>query len=139
MYWINFFKEISIWRMVRRIARRNQNLLEENNLRVDWVGRMYTVVNLPDEIIENPYLEQTYVISQLREYDKLLISLGLADVVYPEFSKIEGEAAYLLVLYPESDYLNWSRFIFNLLITGSIITGLYFFWTLYLSNQWEKL
>ena len=51
MYWINFFKEIGIWRMVRRIARRNQNLLEENNLRVDWVGRMYTVVNLPDEII----------------------------------------------------------------------------------------
>jgi hypothetical protein len=126
MYWINFFKEVRIWRMVKRIALKNENLIEENNLRVDWVGRLYTVVNLPDEIIQNPYLEETYVIQQLREYDKILITLGLADVVYPEFSKIEGEAAYLLVLYPESDYLNWSRFIFNFFLTAAIITGLSF-------------
>jgi hypothetical protein len=112
--------------MVKRIALKNENLIEENNLRVDWVGRLYTVVNLPDEIIQNPYLEETYVIQQLREYDKILITLGLADVVYPEFSKIEGEAAYLLVLYPESDYLNWSRFIFNFFLTAAIITGLSF-------------
>jgi hypothetical protein len=109
--------------MVKRIALKNQNQLEENNLRVDWVGRMYTVINLPDEIIENPYLEETYVIQQLRQYDKILIALGLSDVVYPEFSKIEGEAAYLLVLYPESDYLNWSRFIFNLFITIVLLVG----------------
>jgi len=135
MYWINFFREIKIWRVVRRVARKNENLLKENNLRVDWVGRMYTVINLPDEIIENPYLEETYVISQLREYDKILISLGLADIVYPEFSKIEGEAAYLLILYPESDYLNWSRFIFNFLAVAALSTGIYFLWVLYLSKH----
>jgi hypothetical protein len=135
MYWINFFREIKIWRVVRRVARKNENLLKENNLRVDWVGRMYTVINLPDEIIENPYLEETYVISQLREYDKILISLGLADIVYPEFSKIEGEAAYLLILYPESDYLNWSRFIFNFLGVVALSTGIYFLWVLYLSKH----
>jgi hypothetical protein len=135
MYWINFFKEIKIWILVRRVARKSENILEENNLRVDWVGRMYTVINLPDEIIENPYLEETYVISQLREYDKILISLGLADIVYPEFSKIEGEAAYLLILYPESDYLNWSRFIFNFIISSSIVVGIYFLWILYLSKH----
>lgn len=126
MYWINFFREYRIWRTVKRVALKNPNLLEENNLRVDWVGRLYTVINLPDEIIQNPYLEETYVIQQLREYDKVLITLGLADIIYPEFSKIEGESAYLLILYPESDYLNWSRFIFNFFITLGSVIGLYF-------------
>jgi len=126
MYWINFFREYRIWRTVKRVALKNPNLLEENNLRVDWVGRMYTVINLPDEIIQNPYLEETYVIQQLREYDKVLITLGLADIIYPEFTKIEGESAYLLILYPESDYLNWSRFIFNFFITLGSVIGLYF-------------
>lgn len=126
MYWINFFRECRIWRTVKRVALKNPNLLEENNLRVDWVGRMYTVINLPDEIIQNPYLEETYVIQQLREYDKVLITLGLADIIYPEFTKIEGESAYLLILYPESDYLNWSRFIFNFFITLGSVIGLYF-------------
>jgi hypothetical protein len=116
MYWIELFRDISTWRKVKRIAKENSLLLEENNLRVDWIGRIYTVINLPPEILENAYLEQPYVISKLREYDQVLLKLGISDVIYPEFAKIEGTDSYLLVMYPESDSLNWSSLIINTLI-----------------------
>ena len=74
---------------------------------------MYTVVNLPEEVASQPYSQQPYVLSQLRKYDEVLLKLQLSDVLYPEFEKIPGEEAYLLVLTPEVEYLNTWRFIFN--------------------------
>jgi hypothetical protein len=128
MYWIELIKEILIWKKVKKIAKDNALLLEENNLRVDWIGRIYTVINLPPEILENTYLEQPYVISKLREYDQILLKLGISDVIYPEFSKIEGTDAYLLVMYPESDRLNWYSIGMNLLIwlTGGFVSWILF-------------
>jgi|LakMenE01Jun11ns_1017448.scaffolds.fasta_scaffold9612969_2 hypothetical protein len=128
MYWIELIKEILVWKKVKKIAKDNALLLEENNLRVDWIGRIYTVINLPPEILENTYLEQPYVISKLREYDQILLKLGISDVIYPEFSKIEGTDAYLLVMYPESDRLNWYSIGTNLLIwlAGGFVSWILF-------------
>ena len=97
----------------RRVTRSNEEELLEFGLRVDWIGRLYTVVNLPEEVASQPYSQQPYVLSQLRKYDEVLLKLQLSDVLYPEFEKIPGEEAYLLVLTPEVEYLNTWRFIFN--------------------------
>jgi hypothetical protein len=96
MYWIKLIKEIRIWWLARKVALANQSELEEFGVRVDWVGR-------------------PYVLSQLRKYDEILLRLQLSDVLYPEFEKIPGESAYLLVLTPEMEYLDWLRFILNTL------------------------
>jgi|688.fasta_scaffold322791_3 hypothetical protein len=115
MYWIKLIKEIRIWWLARKVALANQSELEEFGVRVDWVGRLYTVINLPEEVASQPYSEQPYVLSQLRKYDEILLRLQLSDVLYPEFEKIPGESAYLLVLTPEMEYLDWLRFILNTL------------------------
>lgn len=115
MYWIKLIKEIRIWWLARKVALANQSELEEFGVRVDWVGRLYTVINLPEEVASQPYSEQPYVLSQLRKYDEILLRLQLSDVLYPEFEKIPGENAYLLVLTPEMEYLDWLRFILNTL------------------------
>jgi hypothetical protein len=113
MYWIKLIEEIRIWMLSRRVTRSNEEELLEFGLRVDWIGRLYTVVNLPEEVASQPYSQQPYVLSQLRKYDEVLLKLQLSDVLYPEFEKIPGEEAYLLVLTPEVEYLNTWRFIFN--------------------------
>lgn len=113
MYWIKLIEEIRIWMLSRRVTRSNEEELLEFGLRVDWIGRLYTVVNLPEEVASQPYSQQPYVLSQLRKYDEVLLKLQLSDVLYPEFEKIQGEEAYLLVLTPEVEYLNTWRFIFN--------------------------
>ena len=113
MYWIKLLEEIRIWMLSRRVTRSNQEELFEFGLRVDWIGRLYTVINLPEEVASQPYSQQPYVLSQLRKYDEVLLRLQLSDILYPEFEKIPGEDAYLLVLTPEVEYLNIWRFVFN--------------------------
>jgi hypothetical protein len=113
MYWINLWREIMIWREVKNAAVQNLDLLRENNLRVDWIGRIYTVFNLPDEVIETPNTREPYLSAQLKTIDDVLLQLNLSDIVYPQFTQIEGTNSYLLVLYPETEYATWSRFFFN--------------------------
>jgi hypothetical protein len=121
MYWINLWREISIWREIKKVTRQNADVLKEKNLRVDWIGRIYTVFNLPQEVIETPSTREPYLTSQLREVDDVLLNLGLSDLVYPEFNQIEGTDSYLLVLYADTDYLNIGRFLLNVLIWGGSI------------------
>jgi hypothetical protein len=122
MYWIKLIREIRIWLMVRKVANANMETLEEYDLRVDWVGRIYTVINLPEEVANQPYAQQPYVLGQLRKYDEVLLKLQLSDVLFPEFEKIPGEDAYLLVLTPEIEELDWIKFILNL----ALWIGIYF-------------
>jgi hypothetical protein len=118
MYWINLWREIMIWREVKKVAAQNMDLLRENNLRVDWIGRIYTVFNLPDEVIETPNTREPWLSAQLKEVDDVLLQLNLSDIVYPEFTQIEGTNSYLLILYPELEYANITRFLWNLILWG---------------------
>ena len=118
MYWINLWREIMVWRMVKKVAAQNADLLKENNLRVDWIGRIYTVFNLPPEVIETPNTREPWLSAQLKSVDDILLNLNLSDVVYPEFTQIEGTDSYLLVLYPETEYINLTLFIWNLIKWG---------------------
>ena len=88
-------------------------------LRTDRIGRVYTVVNIPEELW--PYEKQNMVwpwmLEQIRELDDLLMGLRLNDVLYPEVKNIEGSPAYLVVLTPSTDSLSiWKflRWILNL-------------------------
>jgi hypothetical protein len=116
MYWINLWREIMLWRMVKKVTKQNADLLAENNLRVDWVGRIYTVFNLPPEVIETPNTREPWLSAQLKLIDDILIQLNLSDIVYPEFTQIEGSSSYLLVLYPETEYINLTLFFWNLFL-----------------------
>lgn len=134
MYWIKLLEEIRIWMLSRQVTRSNEEELLEFGLRVDWIGRLYTVINLPEEVASQPYSQQPYVLSQLRKYDEVLLRLQLSDILYPEFEKIPGEDAYLLVLTPEVEYLNTWRFVFN---TAGWIGG--YFGVVALHNLIDKL
>ena len=51
-YFRELFLEIKIWRKIRKIAKASTEALEKDNFRVDWIGRIYTVINLPEEMME---------------------------------------------------------------------------------------
>jgi hypothetical protein len=110
MYIINLFKEISIWRKVRAVAKENEEIVNEYRFRVDWVCRMYTVINLPEEVVNQPISREGYVLMKLREYDRLFLSLGIADSIAPEMVELEGADSYLLVLSPDRDYAKFFPF-----------------------------
>lgn len=105
MYIKNLYNEIKIWVKIRKIAQENKNKLLEKGFRVDWVGRIYTVINLPEEVVSAPISQEGYVLMQLREHDKLFLDLGIADYVSPEFNPIPDTDSFLLVLSADREYL----------------------------------
>jgi hypothetical protein len=138
MYIVKLYRELRTWSKIRNIARENSDKLLEKGFRVDWVGRIYTVINLPEEVVSAPISQEGYVLMQLREHDKLFLGLGIADYVSPEFNPIPGTDSFLLVLSADRDYFKLWPFIKSLTKTTLLLT---IFRILYvvLSSYTEKI
>jgi len=120
MYWPHFLMEA--WFTIRyyRAVRSIKVELEEADLRTDWIGRIYTVINLKEEFIKQPEIvQQSFVFQQLGPINKILVKHGLSNDAFPEISKI-SEESYLVVLYPENEDFNIVSFIRNILFAASV-------------------
>lgn len=125
IYWVRLIREIRLWIRFSRITKAQREYLNENNMRVDWLGRIYTVINMPEEIANNQQrVQEGWVISQLQPMNKILDKVGVADVIFPEMSRIpeEGTAAYLIAMYPEFTEIGILKFIWNCIL----YTGIFF-------------
>ncbi len=131
MYLIDLYEDIKIQYRYAKITKSNRQKLEEKNLRVDWAGRIYTVVNIPDEMKNHPNSEMI-VMQQLGPYNNLLLELGIADYSYPEVQKIEdpNANAYLVVMYPELNAINPWRIILEIAKWAGIIILIKVGWSL---------
>jgi len=139
MYLKNLWNEIKIWRKVKKVAKYNEEILNEKGFRIDWIGRIYTVINLPEEVAtHNPEIQQAYVLQELRNFDKIFLEIGIADYVVPEFRVIDGAASYLLVLSPDRDYIKlWPFLLFVLKITFSLLAIRLLY--VLINHQWENI
>ena len=130
MSWYNVWKwpselieDVQQWLAVRAALKEEttQQILNrfKYELRADTIGRLYTVINVPEELY--PYEKRDMVwpwmLEQLRELDDLLMECRLNDMVYPEVTQIEGAPAYLVILSPQTESFSiWKflRWLFNL-------------------------
>jgi len=126
-YWLGFVREFMLWAKFNSITKKNREKIEKANLRVDWIGRVYGVVNIPDEVLgAAEEIQQAYVLKQMGSIGKVMNSLGLANIVYPQLSEIPGAGAYLVVFWPVLDNLNgWN-------ILGHILYSIIYFFIFYL-------
>jgi len=126
-YWRELYREIRIFSIFRRTAFENRKMLEsEHSLRVDFLGRIYGVINIPEEVEgAAKQVQEAYVLQSITNFGKVMLKIGLADIQYPEIEKIPGAAAYLVILWPEYEALTFWRIIGNLIRT-SIILGIFY-------------
>jgi hypothetical protein len=116
MHWYNIWKwpieiyeDIRQWRMVNSALKEGETIAAfksyKYELRVDKLGRIYTVINVPEELW--PYEKQDQVwpwmVEQLRELDIILMERNLNELVFPEVTRIEDAPAYLVVLTPSTE------------------------------------
>jgi hypothetical protein len=136
-YWPNLYKEIRVWWIFRKTSTENvQFLNKEHNLRVDWLGRIYGIVNLPEEVQgASSEIQQAYVLQNITNYGKTMLKLGLGDVVYPEIQKVNGTASYLVILWPVFDYLSLLKVISGVLKTSMLFFILYLLYRLAFKNS----
>ncbi len=127
LYWYNFFKELFYVYKYRKASLSIKTELEAEGLRVDQLGRIYTVINLPDEVSSQAELmQQSFVLQQLSPITQTLMKYGMADSSFPELRKIENSNSYLIILYPEIDYIELSVFLVNLALTAVVGIVIYY-------------
>lgn len=139
-YWIDLYREIRIWYIFRKTAIENTKLLnEQHSLRVDWIGRIYGIINLPEEVqTAASEIQQAYVLQQITKFGEVMAKIGLADVVYPEIEKVPNSTSYLIVLWPVFEDFNIWRILGNLIKT-STLGFLVYIAVKAILNNWEQL
>lgn len=110
------YYEITNWFYVKKIIRKNKSTVDWNkfNLRADWVGRIYTVLNPQspsddgdtDEVLRIKYAER------MKPINLYLDKIGLSESVYPAYESPKENPKSLLIVYSP---------IFNVITTWKII------------------
>lgn len=127
-YWGELASEIRIWWIFRSACREKENLqkLNDQDLRVDWLGRIYGVINMPEEVVgAAPQVQQAYVLQQINKWGPVTTEMGLSDVIYPEIERITGTNAYLVIMWPQYDALGIWYILGNLIKSTAVGFGLY--------------
>jgi hypothetical protein len=140
-FWPNFIREAWLLFKYGRAVKSIQPELEEQGLRIDWLGRVYTVINLDEEHKNQPeVMQQSIVFKELKPVSDILMKYGLSDHAYPLIEKIEDNQAiaFLVVLYPETDYFNFWRFLWNTLFL-TILTNIVLFSSPYINEFFKSL
>lgn len=133
------FREWKTWRVVRKVAKEHVDELKKIGFDVDWIGRIYTVVNIPDEVFELPLRSRDdaekqqmavdmYIKDNMGEITELLNRLMLADlVIYPShYERFENTNSMLVILAPERRYTKPWKVVLLSLLTCGVVTGLVF-------------
>jgi len=114
--------DIRQWMIVRSALRENETIDKFKKfkypLRVDNIGRIYTVIKVPDDLIvyEKRDMVWPWVLEEMKVIDDLLMSCRLNDLVYPEVIPVKDAPAYLVILTPSTESISFSKFtkwIFN--------------------------
>jgi hypothetical protein len=138
---ISIFKKISLFFTYRKAIKKIEKQLErEFNIRIDGAYRIYTVLNVPSELIEEPYnlrkgdidtLAQNFIKEYSSQLSKFLDANGLYELYdFYDVEKVD-KYSYLLIFgfsvfnsqkVFRSIYLYWIPSI----VIISILTWLYF-------------
>jgi hypothetical protein len=126
--WFNIFawpremySQVKDWNIVRKLCKEEatQKLFKSQKpeVRFDRIYRLYTVVNIPEELYPKEYEQSrtTFLIEELRKFEELALRLGVSEILYPEYviiTDVPDSFAYLLVLETNKDAFTWM----NLLI-----------------------
>lgn len=121
---ISFLKKIKLFLSYRRIVKQNKVDLEKNlNIRVDNAYRLYTVLNVPEELVGEAYslkksdidrISETYIREYSGEVARFLNSKGLVELFRSYEIKKVDKYSYLIVIG------------FSLLETPKLYNNLYY-------------
>ena len=105
---ISFWKKISLYLSYRKCLRKNkEEFLSKYNLRIDRINRIYTVVNVPEDMFEAPYntrtadinkISEPYISEYIKKVSGVLNSKGLSELyMLYDIQKID-KYSYLVII-----------------------------------------
>lgn len=140
---ISIFKKLEMFRFFRKVIRKNRSeLLQRFNIRVDYAQRMYTVLNIPEDLFGEPYnirksdidkISEKYIKEYTMGLSNYLNANGLGELYnFYELKKVD-KYSYLIVvgysMFRSNEFYNKIYFVYSpILFISSIILMIYFNW-----------
>jgi hypothetical protein len=106
---MGFLKKIRLFSDYKNILKKNRVSLESQfNIRIDRASRIYTVLNVPDNLYGEPYnirksdidtISETYIKEYIQKLSEYLNSIGLNELYdfYEPIKKVD-KYSYLIIL-----------------------------------------
>jgi hypothetical protein len=136
---ISFFKRIKLFRFFKDVVKSNRNELEQKfGIRVDRAYRLYTVLNVPEEVIGEAYvlkksdvdrIGEAYIKEFSRELGEYLNTKGLNELYdYYSLNKVDKYSWHLVMgfsLFRSNEWYDKLYFRYIPIVSLiSLITGL---------------
>ena len=139
--WIaKFFRELKVWRTIRKVCKENKQFFEKVGLKYDWLGHIYTVINRDPNIKLGSDEDRALLIRELNDIQKSLVALNIIDLLAYELIPLESseisedgeqeifENGYLVKFTPAEDvskqYVKpWSCFFVFIMIPALVSVG----------------
>jgi len=128
-------KEIRLYREYTRIVKkeeRDSQMWKRRNLRRDYLNRIYTVINLPLQVLASVDLPResrpSFVVQEIKPINEYLKSLNLEEIITMWVEPVKGtdEESYLVVYQFLFRHITWLwilRFILEIFL---ICLGIYY-------------
>lgn len=147
MWIVNFFKELKVWRIIRKVCKENRQFLETAGLKYDWVGHIYTVINRDPNIKLGSDEDRILLMRELNDIQNVLVQLNIIDLLAYELVPLETsevsddgseeifENGYLIKFTPAEDvskqYVKFWTCLFVFLgipaLIASVVFALFYF------------
>lgn len=114
--WIaKFFKELKVWRTIRKVCKDNKQFIEKSGLKYDWLGHIYTVINRDPSIKLGSDEDRLLLMKELEDIQSTLVRLNIIDLLAYELIPLEStemsddgteeifENSYLVKFTPAED------------------------------------
>jgi hypothetical protein len=142
MWIVKFFKELKVWRTIRKVCKENEQFIEKSGLKSDWLGHIYTVINRDPSIKLGSDEDRALLMRELNDIQNALVKLNVIDLLAYELIPLEStemsgdgseeifENGYLVKFTPAEDvskqYVKpWSCFLIFVLIPVLIAMGVF--------------
>ena len=121
------YREINNYLFLRKtLKKESENPQSEWNkfkLRINWYGRIYTVISLREEDMGEEELVRNWkAMEAMRPINQYLSSLDLNEIIFPSIENIPNSRSYLVVyspLFREFTFAWISKVIFSLIFLAA--------------------
>jgi len=133
---MSIFKDLRLFFSYKSTIRKNRVRLESDfNMRIDNADRLYTVLNIPTNLVEEPYnlrkddidkIAQNYIRDYINELSQFLNSIGLSEIYdfYEPIKKVDKYSYLIVIGYKQLDSVEINKIIYRILLPIISIFGL---------------
>ena len=103
-----------------------EKYLNNYNLKVDWIGRIYTYIEIPNEFLSKKEDKDTFIYARMMEIEAYLSKYNITYMIYP-ITKFVTPDVVLVVFAPQNKYFNIKNVFLIILLISLIIGALLYF------------